>query len=94
MSDFIEVRIHGQLFKLRAGTEKEYVQELAGYVDHAMESAFKNSKSASTERVAIMAALNIADTLFQQRRQIEMETKSVDERINRLVTQGGRLLED
>ena len=92
-SDFIEVRIHGQLFRLCAGTEKEYVQELASYVDLAMQTAVKQSKSVSSERIAVMAALNIADTLFQQKRQSEMEAGAVRERINRLVASSEQLFE-
>ena len=91
MSDFIEVRIYGQLFKLRAGTEKEYVRELAHYVDDAMKMASKQSRAVSSERVAIMAALNIADTLFQHKRQSADKTEAVDERINKLVAQSDRL---
>lgn len=94
MSEFIEVRIYGQLFRLRAGSEREYVRELANYVDGAMRTASKQSKAVSSERVAIMAALNIADTLFQQKQQAAAEAGAVDERINRLVAISDRLLEE
>lgn len=94
VSDFIEVRIYGQLFRLRAGSEKAYVQELADYVDSAMRLASKQSRAVSIERVAIMAALNIADAFFQQRRQSEAQAGVVGERINQLVLNTDRLLED
>ena len=94
VSDFIEVRIYGQRFKLRAGDEASYVRELADYVDRAMLSASNQSKAVSVDRIAIMAALNIADTLFQHRRRAEIEAEAVDERINRLIAYSDQLLED
>ncbi|MEO5341316.1 MAG: cell division protein ZapA [Magnetococcus sp. MYC-9] len=92
MSEFIEVRIHGQLFKLRAGTEQVYVRELAAYVDDVMQTISRQSNTVSTERIAIMAALNVADTLFQLQRRTRGDAKVVDERITRLVTLSDRLL--
>ncbi|MEO5355059.1 MAG: cell division protein ZapA [Magnetococcus sp. XQGC-1] len=92
MSDFIEVRIHGQLFKLRAGEEKEYVRELAAYVDNVMQTLARQSNTISTERLAIMAALNVTDTLFQQTRRAEGAVKTADERITRLITLSDQLL--
>ncbi|MBF0401566.1 MAG: cell division protein ZapA [Magnetococcales bacterium] len=94
MSDFIEVRIHGQLFRLRAGTEEAYVRSLAAYVDDVMKTISRQSNTVSTERLAIMAALNVTDTLFQQQRRAEGDTKAVHERITRLVTLSDRLLGD
>ena len=92
MSDFIEVRIHGQLFKLRAGEEKEYVQELAAYVDNVMQTLARQSNTISTERLAIMTALNVTDALFQQKRRAEGSVKTADERIDRLITLSDHLL--
>ena len=94
VSDFIEVRIHGQRFRLRAGEEKEYVQKLADYVDNAMQLASSQSKAVSIERIAIIAALNIADTLFQRERQMEVETVAVRERVGKLLAVSRHLLED
>lgn len=94
MSDFIEVRIHGQLFRLRAGTEEAYVRSLAAHVDDVMKTIARQSNTVSTERIAIMAALNVTDTLFQQNRRAESSAKAVDERITRLITLSDRLLGD
>lgn len=94
MSDFVEVRIHGQLFKLRAGEGKEHVRSLAKYVDGAIRTVVQQSRTVTTERAAIMAALNIADALFQLRRQSELESQAVNERISRVVSASDRLLKD
>ena len=92
MSEFIEVRIHGQLFKLRAGEEEGYVQELAAYVNDVMQVISRQSNTVAIERIAIMAALNVTDTLFQQQRRASSDAKAVDERINRLITLSDHLL--
>ncbi|WP_130472588.1 cell division protein ZapA [Candidatus Magnetaquicoccus inordinatus] len=93
MSDLIEVRIHGQLFRLRAGTEKDHVRELAAYVDDVMDKISRQSGSPSVERTAILAALNVTDTLFQLQRRVDSSNHAVDERITRLVALSDRLLE-
>lgn len=92
MSEFIEVRIHGQLFRLRAGEDKAHVQELAAYVDTVMQTLARQSTTVSTERLAIMAAINVADTLFQQQRRTAEAGKAADERMTRLITLSDRLL--
>jgi len=93
MSDFVEVRIYGQTFKLRAGAGKEYIQELAGYVDGIMETISRKTRSPSPDRVAVMTALDIADTLFQHRRQRQNEVNAVNEKIRGLIVAADRLLE-
>ncbi|MBF0462501.1 MAG: cell division protein ZapA [Magnetococcales bacterium] len=92
MSESIEVRIHGQLFKLRAGKEEAYVRELAAHVDDVMKLISQQSHPVSTERIAIMAALNVTDALFQQKRRADSDVRVVEERITRLVTLSDRLL--
>lgn len=94
MSEFVEVRIYGQVFKLRAGTGagREYIEQLAGHVDGVMRQMARVSTSPSTDRIAIMAALNIADALFQQERRSETEIRTVNKRIGELISDSDRLL--
>ncbi|MBF0185139.1 MAG: cell division protein ZapA [Magnetococcales bacterium] len=93
MSDLLEVRIHGQLFRLRAGNDQDYVRDLAAYVDDVMEKISRQSGTASVERTAILAALNVTDTLFRLQQRTDSAAQAVDERITRLVALSDRLLE-
>ena len=66
MAEDIEVAILGQTFRIAAGSaEPEYILRLAAYVDERMRTIAQTSKAASLNRVAVLAALNIADDLLK-----------------------------
>jgi len=57
----IQVEIFGQTYNLRADGDPAYVQSLASHVDAKMREVARETKAVDTLRVAILAALNIAD---------------------------------
>lgn len=61
MKKLIEVEIYGQTFTVTSEDEVAYVQSLAGYVDRFMRQVGGSTKATVPLRVAIMAALAIAD---------------------------------
>ena len=61
------VEIYDQTYQIKGDIESEYVRVLAAYVDRKMREIAANSKTADTLKVAVLAALNIADELFQVR---------------------------
>jgi cell division protein ZapA len=63
----VNVEIHGQRYAVRSELEPQYVGELASYVDDKMRQAARELSSADPLRVAVVAALNIADDLFNAR---------------------------
>ena len=69
MSDsrVIPVTIDGQLYPIRTGLEPEYVARLAAYVDEKMQAAGELAPNGDAVRLAVLAALNIADELFRCR---------------------------
>jgi cell division protein ZapA (FtsZ GTPase activity inhibitor) len=87
MSEFIEVLIHGQLLRLRtdSGSEADYIREVASYVDEVMKGLSHQSSGVSHDRIAVMAAVRIADRLFQQRKSVEDGVKSFEENVGRLI---------
>ncbi|ABK43234.1 cell division protein ZapA [Magnetococcus marinus MC-1] len=92
MADMVEVTILGQHFKLRTDTGNDYVHELAEYVESLVEELRRNSRSASTDRVALMAALQIADRYFQLRQRTEGNKELANGRIQRLIEATDRVL--
>ncbi len=82
----IEVEIFGQTFTVISEDEAKYVQELAAFVDQRMRHIGENTKATVPLRVAIMAALSIADEHLKARKQ-ESEESEIAERISaRLLT--------
>ena len=61
----ISVEIHGQRYPIRSGLDQEYVSRLAHYVDEKMRAAADSTPTGDSLRLAVLAALNIADELFR-----------------------------
>ena len=63
----ISVEIHGQRYPIRSGLDQEYVTRLASYVDEKMRAAADSTSTSDALRLAVLAALNVADELFRCR---------------------------
>ncbi len=72
----MRVEIYDQSYNLKGGMDEEYVAELARYVDGKMRAVGRSARTADTLRVAVLAALNIADELHaQQKRHAETQAQ-------------------
>jgi len=63
----IPVEIAGQRYPIRSALDHEYVARLALYVDEKIRAAADSAPTGDTLRLAVLAALNIADELFRCR---------------------------
>ena len=63
----VSVEIAGQRYPIRSGLDQDYVNRLAVYVDDKMRAAADSSPTGDSVRLAVLAALNIADELFRCR---------------------------
>ena len=80
-SRVVHVEIHGQQYPIRSALDPVYVAELAAYVDQKMRAASRETSAGDTLKVAVLAALNIADECFrvqadEQRRRASMTTRA------------------
>lgn len=57
----VTVEILGQRYPIRSSLDTSYVTELAAYVDQKMQAAADRIAGGDSLRVAVLAALNIAD---------------------------------
>lgn len=62
------VDIYDQIYRLR-GPDPEYLQQLAALVDAKMRAVAQHGTTVDSLRVAVLAALNIADELVTQQQQ-------------------------
>jgi cell division protein ZapA len=62
----VHVEIFGQTYAVRAGAEPGYVEQLAAYVDEKMRETSRGG-AVDSVRIAVLAALNIADECFRAR---------------------------
>jgi len=77
MKRLIEVEIFGQTFTVHSEDDEPYVRQLASYVDQRMRQVAGSAKTAVPLRVAIMAAMSIADESCKaSRREAEIEQEA------------------
>ena len=66
-SRVVHLEIHGQRYAVRSELDPEYITQLAVYLDDKMRLASTEIQSVDPLRVAVIAALNVADELFRAR---------------------------
>lgn len=66
-SRVVHVEIHGQRYPVRSSLDQAYVAELAAYVDEKMRLAMRECPQGDSLKIAVLAALNIADEFFRAR---------------------------
>jgi len=76
----IRVEIYNQTYNIRGHADTEYILQLAEFVDRRMREIASGSLTVDSLRVAILAALNIADELYQLRRKHEQFDAQLAER--------------
>lgn len=87
-----QVEIFGEVYSVRGGDENGYFQELAALVDRKMREVAGQVKG-DTARIAILAALNLADELFQIQNRQEGERVEIREKVAALTEELTHALE-
>jgi cell division protein ZapA len=80
----VPVDIGGQRYPIRSSLDPQYVARLALYVDEKMKAAGDTTPNGEALRVAVLAALNIADELFRSRDQNRARDGELAERTEEL----------
>jgi cell division protein ZapA len=74
----IRVEIYDQSYSLR-GPDPEYLRKLAEYVDGKMRAVAEQTATVDSLRLAVLAALNIADEYQMLRRRFDRLSGALDE---------------
>jgi cell division protein ZapA len=80
----VKVEIYGSEYRIRGDADPDYIQEIAHYVDSKMSEVSEETSLASSLKVAILAALNIAGELFRERDDRNRLLAQVQERTEEL----------
>lgn len=62
-----QIEIFDRNYAITGAIDDDYLERLSAYVDGKMREIYESSLTVDTIKVAVMAALNIADELFQER---------------------------
>ena len=87
------VEIFGAEYQVRGTDDGGYLQGLAELVDRRMRDIAQHVASGDTARIAILAALNLADELFRLQRAQEEERVEIREKMAELTQELTRALE-
>ncbi len=80
------VKIFNQTYQVSSGDDPEYVKQLARYVDKVMTEVSEKTSAVDSLKVAVLAALNIADECFVARNQLEALDDTVTEKSEEMIS--------
>ena len=86
------VEIFGSVYQVRGRDDTGYLQTLADLVDRKMREVAQHASTADTARIAILAALNLADELFRIQSRQEGERVEIREKVAELTEDLNRAL--
>jgi len=82
----IKITIFGQEYSVKAPADPTYIKKIAEYVDTKMrevQSGFSSTQSSN--RIAILSAMNITDELFNARKKGDSDESEIEEKITSLI---------
>jgi cell division protein ZapA len=77
----IRVVIYDQEYYVRGDLDEQYIQRLAKFLDTRMRAIAGRTRTVDSLRVAVLAALNIADEYHQVKAKYEETSQRVDEKV-------------
>ena len=89
----VRVEIFDQVYNLR-GSDAEYIVKLADYVDAKMRAVSEQTSTVDSVRLAVLAALNIADEYHMLKRRSDTPKAELKQRASQLSSALDEVLED
>jgi cell division protein ZapA len=90
----VQVEIFGQTYSVKAGVESGYVEQLAAHVDREMKEVSRATGAVDSVRIAVMAALNIADEYYQLRARLQDADEALQRRARDLARTLGAVVDE
>jgi cell division protein ZapA len=89
----VRVEIFDQVYNLR-GSDAAYILKLAEYVDGKMRAVSEQTATVDSVRLAVLAALNIADEYHLLKRRLEPSSPEARQRASKLASALDEVLQD
>jgi cell division protein ZapA len=86
MAQNVKVQIFGQVFPIQSDLDEAYMQKLAAYVDEKMRAIADSTPTVDTQKVAILAAMAIADELHSVSKERVEREELLKEQAERCLT--------
>lgn len=87
MKQSVEVKVGGQTFRIRSDAGEPHIRAVAEYVTERLEEARESMGpvTGSPYKVALLAALNLADELLREREGRKEKNKRIEEQSRELL---------
>ena len=84
--NFVKVTIYGQEYTIKAPADATYIKNIAEYVDGKMREVQDELATPQVPaKVAILAAMNISDELFAEKRDRDQIKDNVEGKVSSLI---------
>ena len=90
----MKIDIYDQSYNVNAEGNAEYLTELAAYVDLRMREVAEAARTVDSLKVAVLAALNIADEYHLLKRRLEKPSPDAHQRATKLASALDEVLQD
>ena len=89
----MKIEIYDQVYNVNASDNEGYLKEIVAFVDQKMRDVAQATRTVDTVKVAVLAALNIADELFVARERQEKIEGPLRKRVEKCVALVEKALE-
>jgi cell division protein ZapA len=89
----VKIEIYDQSYNVNADGNEEYLKDLAAYVDAKMRTVAESTRMVDSLKVAVLAALNIADEAFMLRQRQQEIDGPLRKRVEKCVAMVEKALE-
>ena len=82
----VQISIFGQEYSVKAPADPNYIKKIAEYLDEKMrevQSGFNTTQSST--RIAILAGMNIVDELFAAKKDGDVTSGEIEEKVSSLI---------
>ena len=67
----VKVELYGQRFSIRTDDDEEYIQRLSNHINRKMQEIRNATGRVETSQIALLALLEMSDTLFREQAKVE-----------------------
>jgi len=86
MSSSVKVEIFHQIYPIQGDLDELYIRKIAAYVDEKMKMISEHAHTVDTQKVAVLAAIAIADELHRTREERGEREEILKEQAERCLT--------
>lgn len=76
----VKVSIYGEEYSIRGNSDPDYILRVADLVDKKMRAIALNSKNKSPNRIAVLAAMNLAGELLDIKDRLDSDLGKVEDK--------------